>query len=179
MVWTEPEYHQSITLRWMAVVTFSKYPPIEEKLANLTRGNHAFLPSTEKYCYNIKEELRDFSGSSKEKRNMNIFKSSLNTPSQERKDLNRGRPPNSPRYRPKSKLKSVVAGSRPRVSQLAVTVSDYDSVSEPEETPLQSTDKPKSGLWKKVSRNIEEEKKKNDVSFFSLSSALKDRYVVT
>ena len=134
----------------MAVVTFSKYPPIEEKLANLTRGNNLFLPPAEKYCYNIKEELRD----SKEKRNLDIFKKPLSTPSQERKDLNAGRGPDSPRYRPQSRLKSV--------RQPTVTTSDCDSPSDLEDGQ-QAPLKPKSQLWKKVSKNIEGEKKKNDV----------------
>merc|ERR1719192_2540878 len=49
--------------KWMALVTCSKYPPVEEKLANLTRGNHSFLPRNDSYCYNIKEELGEHGNS--------------------------------------------------------------------------------------------------------------------
>ena len=144
------------------MVTCSKYPPVEEKLANLTRGNHSFLPRNDSYCYNIKEELRDFNGKSSDRMNFNIFN---RTSSQARKNL----PPNSPRYRPKSRLKSTEAeteineATKIQVPHLSLTISDQESQSDLEETPLKLNKKPRSGLWKKVSKNIEAEKKSADL----------------
>ena len=143
------------------MVTCSKYPPVEEKLANLTRGNHSFLPRNDSYCYNIKEELRDFSGKSSERMNFNIFKRTSN---QTRKNL----PPNSPRYRAKSTLRSEVKteiseAKKLQVPHLSLTISDQESQSDLEETPLKLNKKPRSGLWKKVSKNIEAEKKSTDL----------------
>ena len=146
----------------MAMVTCSKYPPVEEKLANLTRGNHSFLPRNDSYCYNIKEELRDFSGKSSERMNFNIFKRTSN---QTRKNL----PPNSPRYRAKSTLRSEVKteiseAKKLQVPHLSLTISDQESQSDLEDTPFKLNKKPRSGLWKKVSKNIEDEKKQKDLS---------------
>ena len=158
--------------KWMAMVTCSKYPPVEEKLANLTRGTNPFLPRNDSYCYNIKEELRDFNGkSSSDRMSFNIFK---RTSSQTRKNL----PPNSPRYRPKSRLKSVETETEIsetknlQVPHLALTISDQESQSdldlEDTETPFKLNKKPRSGLWKKVSKNIEGEKKPKVSFVFSL-----------
>ena len=147
--------------KWMAMVTCSKYPPVEEKLANLTRGNNSFLPRNDSYCYNIKEELRGFSGkSSSDRMNFNIFKRTSN---ETKKNL----PPNSPRYRPKSRLKSaeveteISEAKNLQVPHLALSISDQESQSDLdlEETPLKLNKKPRPGLWKKVSKNIEGEKK--------------------
>ena len=144
------------------MVTCSKYPPVEEKLANLTRGNNPFLPRNDSYCYNIKEELRDFNGKSSDRMNLNIFK---RTSTQARKNL----PPNSPRYRPKSRPISVeaeteISGAKNlQVPHLALTISDQESQSDLEETPLKLNKKPRSGLWKKVSKNIDAEKKPKDL----------------
>ena len=153
------------------MVTCSKYPPVEEKLANLTRGNHPFLPRNDSYCYNIKEELRDFNGKSSDRMNFNIFKRSSN---QARKNL----PPNSPRYRTKSRLKSVEVetetseAKKLQVPHLSLTISDQESQSDLEETPLKLNKKPRSGLWKKVSKNIEGEKKEKKDLIVSFSFPL-------
>ena len=153
------------------MVTCSKYPPVEEKLANLTRGNNSFLPRSDSYCYNIKEELRDFNGKSSGRMNFNIFKRSSN---QARKNL----PPNSPRYRPQSRLKSaevateISEAKKLQVPHLSLTISDQESQSDLEETPLKLNKKPRSGLWKKVSKNIEGEKKEKKDLIVSFSFPL-------
>merc|ERR1719150_1052786 len=71
--------------QWMAVITFSNYPPVEAQLANLTTG-HAFGPPPRKetYCYNIKEELRDY-GKGKDSLNFSLLKKTVGNPVQERK----------------------------------------------------------------------------------------------
>ena len=94
--------------------------------------------------------------------NFNIFKRSSN---QARKNL----PPNSPRYRPQSRLKSaevateISEAKKLQVPHLSLTISDQESQSDLEETPLKLNKKPRSGLWKKVSKNIEGEKKEKDL----------------
>ena len=89
----------------MAVLTFSKYPPVEKQLANLT-GSHfgsslTSAPRRDTYCYNIKEELRDYK--SKDRFHFNLFKRSNQTV----KDSSGDSEKQSTRYRVNSKIETI------------------------------------------------------------------------
>jgi len=159
------------TAKWMAWMTFYRYPPIEKQLENLNNGMYSALPQSSNggYCYNIKEELsgkkktpKPFNKPTFGKKRQTKVASSIDV-----KGLANGRPGNSPRFRPKSKVNSVseCENSRKsaflRVTDTKASDNEYSDVkTEDEETPLQ---KPKPGLlWKKVSKNVEEESNKKE-----------------
>jgi len=165
-----PAYLRTMA-QWMALVTFYKYPPIEKQLENLNNGMYSAVPQSDSYCYNIKEQLGDFG---KKKKRVPFRKPSFGKKEQtksealfEKKGLTNGRPANSPRFRPKSKLNSECENSSkksmmfPKVADNKNSDNEYSDIkTEDEETPLH---KPKPAmLWKKVSKNVEEESKKKE-----------------
>ena len=86
-----------------------------------------------------------------------------------KKGLSNGRSANSPRFRPKSKVNSVSECENsakksivfPKVTNNKNSDNEYSDIkTEDEETPLQ---KPKPSMWKKVSKNVEDESKKKEV----------------
>ena len=144
------------------------------------------------YCYNIKEELRSSQGktsASDRFNNLNLFRRTSNNPIQERKEAhntsNTKTASNSTRFRPKSKIETVTEkeshkseNCEPRKNNFMLktlnvsqSANDNDD-SECEETPLNpsnnppSKTKPKSGLWMKVSKNLDSPvlKRKNEVN---------------
>ena len=88
----------------------------------------------------------------------------------DKKGLVSSKPANSPRFRPKSKVNTVVNECEnsskkpmfPKITNNKNSDNEYSDIkTEDEETPLQ---KPKpSMLWKKVSKNVEEEASKKEV----------------
>eukprot|EP00090_Calanus_glacialis_P022134 TRINITY_DN34156_c0_g1_i1.p1 TRINITY_DN34156_c0_g1~~TRINITY_DN34156_c0_g1_i1.p1 ORF type:complete len:596 (-),score=103.65 TRINITY_DN34156_c0_g1_i1:68-1855(-) len=159
------------TAQWMALVTFYRYPPIEKQLENLNNGMYSAVPQSDSYCYNIKEEL----GAGKKRSSMpfnKLMPAKKKSPkcALDKKGLVNGKLANSPRFRPKSKVNAVYECENSNKKSISVFSKTTDSKNsdneysdiktEDEETPLQ---KPKpSMLWKKVSKNVEEETNKKE-----------------
>jgi len=153
------------TAQWMAVVTFYRYPPIEKQLENLNNGMYSAVPQSSSYCYNIKEELREGKKNSMPFRRPKMGKKKSPT---ETKGFVNNKLANSPRFRPKAKMNTVSECENsnkkpvfPKVSNNKNSDNEYSDIkTEDEETPMQ---KPKPAmLWKKVSKNVEEEASKKE-----------------
>eukprot|EP00092_Neocalanus_flemingeri_P031622 GFUD01034340.1.p1 GENE.GFUD01034340.1~~GFUD01034340.1.p1 ORF type:complete len:436 (+),score=85.73 GFUD01034340.1:128-1309(+) len=154
--------------QWMALVTFYKYPPIEKQLENLNNGMYSAVPQSDSYCYNIKDEL----GGSGKKKGIPFQKAKNPSKSgiiKEKKLQPNGRPANSPRFRPKSKVNSVSECENsakkglvsPKVTHNKDSENEYSDIKTEDED--QTLQKPKpSMLWKKVSKNVEDESKKKE-----------------
>ena len=124
------------------------------------------VPQSSSYCYNIKEELREGKKNSMPFRRPKMGKKKSPV---ETKGFVNNKLANSPRFRPKAKMNTVSECENsnkkpvfPKVSNNKNSDNEYSDIkTEDEETPIQ---KPKPAmLWKKVSKNVEEEASKKEV----------------
>ena len=124
------------------------------------------LPSSDKYCYNIKDKLGEYGKPPPKKPVFSVprHKNKAVQKSKSYVDLKYPKPVYSPRFRPKGKgekiaetdeLKKTLNGVYPKIN---ITDSDYTETSEDDEDH-QNKSKSSLSLWKKVSKNLEDKQR--------------------
>jgi len=175
------------TAQWCAVLSFNTYPPVEKQLENLNNGLYQPAPRNERYCYNIKDKLGEYGKKpqmnfplfSKPKRpSFSVFRHK-DKPVKKAKsyvDIRYPKPVYSPRFR--SKIRKISEGNKPMqpnsdIKPVPNGIASKFYVSDTETSDVKSEDeekkaikppaiKGKTSLWKKVSKNVEDEQKKKE-----------------